>query len=507
MSTLTAHLLMMQGSASASQSSPTPVTEVAPWFKRLRFVGTTAAVAVVVLLVAATAAALYGAFGSVAAGGSAAAAQSVVRGPVRFGSAVPPCGLEDCGLDCKIPPMPANTALPLIPYLPDPFMSMSGARIATQAEWTCRRAEISAQLQRYELGVKPPSPKSVLGFVGNGTITVSVGDDPFITFTATYTLPTAGVPPYPAMIGIGLSSLNNVALRALGVAQITFNNNDIAEQNNQASRGRGKFYTLYGSNHSAGALMAWAWGVSRLIDVIERHGSAIFDAKRLGVTGCSRNGKGALIVGAFDERIALTIPQESGSGGSASWRLSDWQGTQVQTLGQIVTENVRAHTAHHTHRALIGLISTCPLLTSPLCSLSFLCQVWFSANLNPFANAHNATALPFDHHMVEGLVAPRGLLVIDNSDQVWLGNITSWGCSLIANRIYQALGIGDSQGVSQLGGHNHCAFPAEQQPEVTAFVTRFLLGGRANTSILFTDKRYPTFDVAQWAPWPVPALR
>ncbi len=47
------------------------------------------------------------------------------------------------------------------------------------------------------------------------------------------------------------------------------------------------------------------------------------DPTRLGVTGCSRNGKGALMVGAMDARFALVVPQESGSGGVASWRVSE----------------------------------------------------------------------------------------------------------------------------------------------------------------------------------------
>ena len=38
------------------------------------------------------------------------------------------------------------------------------------------------------------------------------------------------------------------------------------------------------------------------------------------MTGCSRYGKGAFIAGAFDERIALTLPVESGTAGVPIWR-------------------------------------------------------------------------------------------------------------------------------------------------------------------------------------------
>ena len=106
-----------------------------------------------------------------------------------------------------------------------------------------------------------------------------------------------------------------------------------------------------------------------------------------GNNSTSRNGKGALTAGAFDERIKLTIPQESGSGGSGSWRVSDWmlsQGQDTQTLSEIVNENV-----------------------------------WFRANFSQFSNAANK--LPFDHHSIIGLVAPRAILIIEN-DILWLGS-------------------------------------------------------------------------------------
>lgn len=90
--------------------------------------------------------------------------------------------------------------------------------------------------------------------------------------------------------------------------------------------------------------MAWAWAVSRIVDALETLPEAGINPRKLAVTGCSRNGKGALVAGAFDQRIALTIPQESGSGGDACWRTSrDMLVNQqlvTQTAQEIVGENV-----------------------------------------------------------------------------------------------------------------------------------------------------------------------
>jgi len=214
--------------------------------------------------------------------------------------------------------------------------------------------------------------------------------------------------------------------------------------------------------------MAWSWGISRIIDVIQETGSKIFDVTRLAVTGCSRNGKGAIVAGAFDERIALTIPQESGSGGSASWRISDWQGPTVQTLGEITGENV-----------------------------------WFTDSLKQF-NRY-ATRLPFDHHMLHGMVAPRGLLVIENTSMIWLGNKSCWGGSVAGRMIYEALGVPSNMGISQIGNHNHCAFPPVQEPEVDSFINTFLLNNPTNTTVVKTDGGY-AFDRAMWVNWSIPIL-
>src|SRR4029077_9808279 len=99
---------------------------------------------------------------------------------------------------------------------------------------------------------------------------------------------------------------------------------------------------------------------------------------------------------------------------------------------------------------------------------------WFRFSFRDFGSA--AKQLPFDHHMIEGLVAPRALLVIENTSQVWLGNKSTYNDSMAAHEIWQALGIPDHMGVSQINSGAHCAGFAAQQPEVTAYVQKFLIG-------------------------------
>lgn len=76
----------------------------------------------------------------------------------------------------------------------------------------------------------------------------------------------------------------------------------MAQQNDASSRGIGTFYNLYGSSANASAMTAWVWGVSRIIDVLETTSAAQINTERIGVTGCSRDGKGALMAGAFETR-------------------------------------------------------------------------------------------------------------------------------------------------------------------------------------------------------------
>ena len=375
------------------------------------------------------------------------------------------------------------TACPAVPgsmpsgstQLNDPFTFASGGRVSSKADFTCRQAEISALMQRYELGELPPKPSVSATFSGS-TLSITVtANGKSVSFSVTVNRPSSGSGPFPAIISYG-SYGSSIPVPA-GVATILFNNDDIAQQTNTGSRGKGKFYDLYGSGHSAGALTAWAWGVGRILDALELvRSQANIDPARVGVTGCSRNGKGAIVAGALEPRIALTIPQESGSGGSACWRLSNWQnqnGYNVQASQQIITENV-----------------------------------WFSKNFEPYVN--NVNQLPFDHHLLASLVAPRPLYVIENSDMEWLGKISTYGCMGAARKTWEALGALDRFGYSQVGGNQHCSFNSGQQSaELNAFIGKYLLnnGGAGNTAIFrSTDSAASNFNFNSWCPWTVPSL-
>ncbi|TFK27767.1 hypothetical protein FA15DRAFT_692229 [Coprinopsis marcescibilis] len=370
--------------------------------------------------------------------------------------------------------LPRNLNLTANPRLPSPFTFYNGRPVRTAAQWNCRREEISELFQRLESGEIPPKPRSVSGSISkdDNSITVKVTHRRrTISFTASIKYPEEGKGPFPAIIALGGTTVPIPS----NVATIIIQHDQIAQQQSATlSRGVGLFYDLYGKNHTASAMAAWVWGTSRLIDALEdtsrRHR---INTRRLAVTGCSRNGKGTLMVGAFEPRIVLTIPQESGTGGAGCWRLAkDLQnrGENVQTAPQIVTENV-----------------------------------WFTAG---FANlTSRVDDLPFDHHLLTGLVAPRGLFVIDHAGINWLGPKSTYGCSVAGRKVYEALGAADHMGVSITGNHNHCQFPEDKTGEYyTAFIDKFLFrNSSADTDIVYSDVDLG-FKEEDWIDWKVPKL-
>ena len=132
-------------------------------------------------------------------------------------------------------------------------------------------------------------------------------------------------------------------------------------------------------------------------------------------------------------------------------------------------------------------------------------QPWFRANFGQNFGNQNVTRLPFDHHTVMGMVAPRPLLVIDNQID-WLGIDSTFTAGSIANEIWKAFGRADAMGYWQTTGHTHCAFPASQRGVLEAYVKKFLVdNGTDNTAVLRGDAAQA--DLGRWKTWTTPTLQ
>lgn len=373
---------------------------------------------------------------------------------------------EDTGADCARPTsFPAFSALTRVANLPDPFLMESGTRIASRAEWRCRRAEISSQIQYWGSGPKGAPPKDVTATYSAGKLTVVVSEgSASITLSTTISAP-SGSGPFPLLISVDGSGVPSSIFTSRGIATATFSSSQLVPSSMSVTRGAGTYFSIY-PDKNTGAMIEWAWGISRLIDGLYKTvDQNKIDLKHIAVTGCSYAGKVSLYAGAFDERIALTIPEESGGGGEASWRVM---------ATQTGTEDLEAAQG----------------------------TAWYAANLKQFKNA-DAPKLPYDQHELVAMIAPRAVLTIGNTSIDRLGSEAGYVSMKAAAEVYAALGVSDRIGYSQNPTGTHCAFPNVQTADVAAFVDKFLLG---KTGSGVTKSPYKT-DLAKWITWSTPTLR
>ena len=381
-------------------------------------------------------------------------------------TAIPLVYDKECANDnFRVSEMPAIDKLPEITTLPDPFAWADGSGRSTDfKDWERHRFEIARQLQHYELGMKPVVSKdSIEATLINDTLRVVVHENgETLLLTAPIKYP-EGNGPFPAIIGIGrpTGSLPVQLFDKRRIAQITFNFTQVMSHTQK--RGNEPINRLYPDQTDMGAYCAWPWGISRLIDGLEKVGKkSRIDLSHLAVSGCSFAGKMALFAGAFDERIALTIAQEPGGGGVDAWRVSETLGN-VETLGR----------------------------TS---------YAWFLESMRQFAGK-NVNRLPIDHHELAALIAPRALLVLGNTDYEWLAEESNYVSCQAARMVWKAFGIEDRMGFSIQGGHMHCMLPKSQYPEVEAFIDKFLLGKTDVDTFVSKADMFEDMDYLKWMPW------
>lgn len=151
-------------------------------------------------------------------------------------------------------------------------------------------------------------------------------------------------------------------------------------------------------DNGMGALGAWAWGASRVLDYLEK--DKTIDSKKVMVVGHSRGGKAALWCGAQDKRVAVAISNDSGESGAA---------LSKRNYGETIKDIVR---------------------TFPY---------WFCKNYSKYIDQEKN--LPVDQHQLLALMAPRGVYVANASEDLWADPLGQYQALLNAQPAFKLYGI------------------------------------------------------------------
>lgn len=350
---------------------------------------------------------------------------------------------------------PAFEKLEARKELPDPLVMFDGTPVKTRDDWfNKRRPELKALFENYMYGKAPAAPERIEATVvrtdakaldGKATlreVTLKFGPKSAPPINLLLIVPNDRKGPAPVFAGLSFCG-NHAVLKdpqiALpkqwiykscagvendhatdkgrgsqfdnwcpdllierGYALATFYNGDIDPDTPELTDGIHPHYLPSGQKQLAandwGTVRAWAWGLSRVVDYLTTH--ADIDASRISVVGHSRLGKTAILAGAFDERIALVVPHQSGTGGLAMSRDND----------QETVERINRVFPH-----------------------------WFSDSFVPFGGGHE-NQLPIDQHLLVALVAPRPVFDGEGEQDKWANFDGAFRSLQGADKVYKFLG-------------------------------------------------------------------
>ncbi len=358
-------------------------------------------------------------------------------------------------------PWPTFDELPVQTDLPDPFTMMNGDPVKTPEEWkTRRRPELKALFEHYVYGVAAPEaeievsetapPQSVLE--GKATLkqltirfkNLPAPDAPAIRLALF--VPAQATGPVPVFLGLNKCGNYTVTtdtavlyndetwchdscpkteaegrglkadfwcvpyLMERGYAFATFHESDIDPDQHDFTDGIHAAYPPTATaDYSWGTIAAWSWGLRRGIDYLVT--DTDINPAQVAVIGHSRRGKAALLTGAFDERVALVVPHQSGTGGMALSRNND----------QETTKRINDKFPH-----------------------------WFSDSFTWFDDQENR--LPVDQHLLASLVAPRALFETVGLQDTWANYESSLKTIHAAAPVYRFLGAPGMKGEGMIVG-------------------------------------------------------
>ena len=342
------------------------------------------------------------------------------------------------------------TALPAIaelkpnPNLPDPLRMLDGRTVTSKRQWNQeRRPELKLLFQHYMYGAWPDhepyravverEDEAALG--GKATLREIVLRFERAEIPPIHVLqavPNKRQGPVPAFVGISFAGnhtvLNDPNIRLSESWQYSTRPGVVSNKATDASRGtqveiwnvekvvdRGyAIATFYNGDvqpdnatlaekatHWRGdtaTIARWAWGISQVVDYMGT--DRRIDPERIAAVGHSRNGKASLVAAAFDERIALAIPNQAGCGGTAPSR---------GKVGESVTR-INTSFPH-----------------------------WFNAAFKQFND--RPELLPFDQNGLVALVAPRPVLFSNAEEDTWANPEGQFEVLKGGDPVYRLLGV------------------------------------------------------------------
>ena len=317
--------------------------------------------------------------------------------------------------------------------LEDPLSFSDGRKLKDASEWPARRKEILALFEREVYGRMPPAPEALVSEMLSEKLTEdrftierryriwfrSDKTGPFIDWLVH--IPKYAKKPCPVILHLNYKGNDFLAkegrtnhyilpfgqITARGYAFMSAQYTQItsdAKEKPEADPFNG-VCELWGMRDpkrtdNPGAMMVWAWGLCRGLDLAERIPE--MDAKRNVVIGSSRLGKAALLAAAYDERFAVCVPNQTGGGGAPLAKRDYGENTS--------TEN-----AMFTH---------------------WYCKAYRKYAEKPWES------LTFDQHLLLAAVAPRALLIEGFDTSRWMHTKGEYLACRAAAPVWAFLGRG-----------------------------------------------------------------
>ena len=330
---------------------------------------------------------------------------------------------------------PAPEVLKKITEYPDAFTFFDGTPVNLPDDWKARKEELLNLYQYYMYGVKRDGTGETLSCeqTGNETTVTITNNGNTGSFSFTVSTPDPKKVPmpengWPVIIAMGWFFQVEYA-NSRGYAVITYDYNKVAADTSSRT---GAFYDVYpyGKDwtEQTGALAAWGWGASKIIDALEQELGAVYhiDPTNTLLTGVSRCGKATAIAGVYDERIRISIPTCSGAGGMAMFRhTSEGDTYDLSSIGADAAYTFGQN--------------------EPLGSLQSGAEGhWFN---DTFLKFNNVTSFPFDQHLLASMYAEENRYLFIISSYIyedWTNPPAMWETYKEAKKIFTKLGYEDN---------------------------------------------------------------